>query len=210
MDMDLSLGHGRYVKLNKRRELEYKLIPFLSPDCKVLGGPFKGIVYNNIELTGSALIPKVIGSYESELHSVIEQVCRSNYSRIINIGAGEGYYAVGLAKRIPEVIVYAFDLNEQVLNICRTMAKENSVSDRIILDNLCTIQWLSEVKHTNGVLIFCDCEGCEIDLLDPDKLPNLNNWDVIVELHDFLNPIISNTIKQRFSGTHNILSIRKK
>ena len=45
-----------------------------------------------------------------------------------------------------------------------------------------------------------DCEGGEVDLLQPDLAPNLRYSDVLVELHDFLNPTISETILSRFRG----------
>ncbi|QWR78732.1 hypothetical protein [Candidatus Magnetomonas plexicatena] len=203
-DIDLCMGSGRFIKLSERREVEYKLIPLISPDNRVLGGPFKGILYDNMDLVGSAIIPKVLGCYETEIHTAIENACEKNYSDIINIGSGEGYYAVGFAKRIPGVTVYAFDTNHNAANICSLMAGKNGVHNQILIGGHCTVKWLSEIKFSKKGLIFCDCEGCELDLLDLEKLPNLKDWDIIVELHDFLNPAISATIKERFSATHNI------
>ena len=75
---------------------------------KVLYGPFKGMTYPDSTSIGSVWLPKMLGIYESELHDILEEICSKNYSTIINIGAGEGYYAVGLALRIPTSMIYAF------------------------------------------------------------------------------------------------------
>ena len=58
----------------------------------------------------SSCVPKLIGSYEEEVHLIIEEIIRRRYSIVVNIGCAEGYYAVGFALRIPDAIVYAFDI----------------------------------------------------------------------------------------------------
>ena len=55
----------------------------------------------------------------------------------------------------------------------------------------------------------CDCEGCERDLLDPGLVPGLATCDVIVELHDCVDPSISGTIRQRFAPTHDVTALTK-
>src|SRR5258708_39673128 len=77
---------------------------------KVLSGPFLGMPYLN-EIIWGPITPKWIGSYEAELHSVVEQLIAGEYREIVNVGCAEGYYAVGLASRIPKVKVLAFDLD---------------------------------------------------------------------------------------------------
>ena len=59
----------------------------------------------------SSCVPKLIGSYEEEVHPIIEEIIRRRYSIVVNIGCAEGYYAVGFALRIPDAIVYAFDVD---------------------------------------------------------------------------------------------------
>jgi len=52
--------------------------------------------------------------------------------------------------------------------------------------------------------VIIDCEGCELHLLDPGRVPNLRVSDVLVELHDFIDRSISPTIISRFADTHDI------
>src|SRR6185437_13753235 len=69
---------------------------------EVLNGPFKGLKFVGQSNIG-VIIPKWVGSYESQLHPIIESVVSAgDYQTIIDVGAAEGYYSVGLAWRLPE------------------------------------------------------------------------------------------------------------
>jgi hypothetical protein len=65
----------------------------------VLHGPFAGLMYPRDLLLAQADAPiaKLLGTYEQELHPVFEEVIAKQPRTIIDIGAAEGYYAVGLA-----------------------------------------------------------------------------------------------------------------
>src|SRR5438445_9468790 len=75
---------------------------------RVIAGPFQGLTYVSTA-RGSSIGPKLLGTYEIELREVVEEIIRRGYKTIINIGAGEGYYGVGLAKRMPDARVICFD-----------------------------------------------------------------------------------------------------
>ena len=70
-------------------------------------GPFAGMSCIS-EAICSSLVPKLLGSYESELHQVLNQILETDYQNVIDIGCAEGYYAVGLALRLPNARVYAW------------------------------------------------------------------------------------------------------
>src|SRR5262249_38601391 len=55
----------------------------------VQSGPFAGMRFA-AQVAGSGILPKLIGSYEAELHPIIDAVAKSAYTRIVNIGCGEG------------------------------------------------------------------------------------------------------------------------
>lgn len=106
-------------------------------DLTVRSGPFKGMRYPEGRSTGSALIPKILGCYERELHEVFEEVCQQRYSAIVDIGCAEGYYAVGLAMRLQHANVYAFDTDRAARDLCREMARTNCVLDRLAVEGRC-------------------------------------------------------------------------
>ena len=55
-------------------------------------GPFMGMDFLAHSEEGCH-IAKLIGCYEQPLHSFIEQAILTSYSKILNIGCAEGYYA---------------------------------------------------------------------------------------------------------------------
>ena len=168
----------------------------------VLAGPFAGMQYV-AEAAGSSLLPKLLGSYEAELHQTVTAIINSGYGRIIDVGCAEGYYAVGLALKVPEARVFAFDIDPRARRLCEQMAGENGVSERVLVRDECNCERLDALLDDRS-LVICDCEGFELELLDPDRVPNLRVSDVLVELHDFIDRSISPTIISRFSETHDI------
>lgn len=183
-------------------------IKTLSPELTVLNGPFKGMRYPEFKSIGSALAPKVLGSYERELHQVLEKICLIDYSEIVDVGCAEGYYAVGLAMRIPTAKVFAFDTNKDAINLCQQMAQLNNVADRLITDSFCDAGGLQSIPFTKRALIISDCEGYEKDLFTKEVVPILATHDLLIELHDFMDIEISSVIRQRFEATHSITKIQ--
>ena len=52
------------------------------------------------------------------------------FDALLNIGCADGYYAVGLAMRMPGVPVFAHDLNPKAQTGCREVAALNGVAER--------------------------------------------------------------------------------
>ncbi|GIM47100.1 hypothetical protein DNHGIG_26490 [Collibacillus ludicampi] len=176
----------------------------------VRNGPFAGMRYVE-QSSGSAFMPKIIGCYEEELHDILNRhVFKTDYDRIINIGCGEGYYAIGLALRQPGTIVYAFDINPDARKLCKELSTANGVDKRIIIDGECTRERLGQLSQSGRSFIMCDIEGFELELLQPDLIPGLRSCDILVELHDFVNRDITPSILSRFMKTHDISLIHGK
>ena len=168
---------------------------------KVLAGPFAGMLY--VSKPGGSSLPKLLGSYETELHQWVTAIINTDYGKIINVGCAEGYYAVGLALKVPETRVFAFDIDPRPRQLCEKMAKRNGVSERVEVRGECNCEGLDALLDDRS-LVICDCEGYELELLDPGRVPNLRVSDVLVELHDFIDRSISPTIISRFADTHDI------
>ncbi len=182
-------------------------IKSLSPDLTVMHGPFKGMRYPKMKSLGSSLVPKLLGSYERELHQLLEQLCWNNYSEIVDVGCAEGYYAVGLAMRIPTAKVFAYDKNRDAIYQCIKMAKLNKIVDRLMTGSFCDANVLKSIPYTKKALIISDCEGYEKDLFTKDIIPILASHDLLIEIHDLIDIEISSVIRRRFEDTHSITSI---
>ena len=173
-------------------------------ECRVRSGPFTGLHYVQ-DSVGSAYIPKLLGIYESELAQIIEEICRRRPALIVDIGAAEGYYAIGLAARNPEAKIIAFEAEPRGRSALTQMAALNDVSHRVDILGRCEPDILERaLASANKPVIVCDVEGYEQKLLDPATVPSLVRACVLVELHDFIIPGITELLKQRFRATHRI------
>lgn len=171
----------------------------------VMQGPLKDMDFLPQSAEGCH-IAKLLGCYEQPLQPVIEQAIQATYPIILNIGCAEGYYAVGMARRMPETKVMAFDLNPQAQEVCAELARKNAVAERITIGALFKPEDFA-VYAGQKVLVLCDIEGAEKDLLDPAKAPALTGMDLIVESHECLIAGITQLLIERFAATHNIIVV---
>ena len=168
-------------------------------------GPFKDMKYIQ-NSSGSAFLPKIMGSYEEPIQIWIEEVIENKkYHNILDIGAAEGYYACGFAMRMPNVTIHAFDTDKEARNNLENLKNLNKLY-HIEINSECSHEWLN-LKSDSNTLIFCDIEGFEKELLDPDKVPNLKFVDIIVEAHDCFVPNVSEELIKRFYSTHTVTII---
>jgi SAM-dependent methyltransferase len=175
---------------------------------KVLHGPFKGLQYPAYNSIGSALYPKLLGSYERELHDVLKKIMEDEFSEIVNIGCGEGYYAIGLARIFPRAKIVACDTDPHALKLCRDMAELNQVRNQISYVSEFTESQLKVFEFSGKGLIVCDCEGYEKVLFTSSNIKNLVNCHLLIEIHDFIDIHISAVLSDLFSASHNLTIVK--
>jgi predicted O-methyltransferase YrrM len=174
--------------------------------CVVQSGPFTGMRYIT-EATGSVLTPKLVGSYEAELHALILQLAARKPSVVVDVGSAEGYYAVGMARLLPEAMVYAYDTNPHAQQLCQALARENAKQESVVVRGECNAAELEKVLKP-GSLLICDCEGYEKVLINPEASPQLSDTDVLVEFHDHLNSSVSPTVLSNMQKTHDFVKVK--
>lgn len=130
------------------------------------------------------------------------------YSAVVDIGCGEGYYAIGCAIRLPQAEIYGFDTEPRVRQLCSAMAEVNNVSARVHIGDFCDRETLRTIPLGNKALIISDCEGYEVSLFDHRMAEFLAPHDLIIETHDFIDIEISDKIRNAFADTHRIQSIK--
>jgi Met-10+ like-protein len=176
-------------------------------NLRVQAGPFCGMQYVD-QSYWSAYIPKLLGIYERELSIYIEEAVALPFQTVVDIGAAEGYYAVGLAMRMCDAKVVAFEMEPAAQELLVKLAKLNQVSSRVAVEGKCTSYNLSAVLNDSGrTLVICDAEGGEAFLLDPVRIPKLAKCHILVELHDHVLNGMSEEIRDRFAETHDITHI---
>jgi hypothetical protein len=168
----------------------------------VMQGPLQGMDFLPQSAEGCH-IAKLLGCYEQPLLPYIEQAIQANYPLILNIGCAEGYYAVGMARRMQATKVLAFDLNPKAQEVCAALAQKNAVAERITIGALFKPEDFARYADQK-VLVLCDIEGAEKDLLNPEHSPALKGMDLIIESHECLIPGITKLLIERFTATHEI------
>jgi hypothetical protein len=212
---------GLYRALLRIRDrVEYRRLPYGTSkaasrfrhllgealDRRVADGPFRGMHYR-VNAVGSVWAPKLLGTYERELHSLVERLPIERYERILNVGSAEGYYSVGLAMRLKNqqrTRVVAYDTDDRARVLAKQLAEDNGVTGLVEVRTLCNH---AELNSFDGqrILVLCDIEGGERELLDPVAAPALRSFDMLVEVHDGDGPPeIEDLLRQRFAATHEV------
>lgn len=196
---------------NLRRK---ELLPYVFEKTggRVQTGPFKDLVIVPRTMWGDGdTAAKLMGVYEDELHGYIEQAISSDPDCVINIGSAEGYYSTGFAQRLTEIKVLAIDIDARAGHIVAENATANALTNVVPICQLVDVQWLKTniVPYTRPLLVL-DCEGAELDLLDPSAIPDLVKCSILVECHDCIKPGITDTIADRFRKSHVIQQTAQK
>lgn len=174
---------------------------------EVISGPFLGMKYVNTSV-GSEYVAKLLGTYELELNTIIQDLVSHDFQTIVDIGAAEGYYAVGMARQCTNCHVIAFEANKHGRELLEQMALLNGVRDRVRIEGFCEPMSLGDTLLNSGrTLVIMDVEGGEKILLDPMVAPELLYAHIIVEIHDFVDLELGELILQRFKNSHHIQDI---
>ena len=150
--------------------------------------------------------PKLIGSYETELSELVEVLIAKKFKRLIDVGCAEGYYAVGFALRCPDMNVIAVDPLKEAGRRLQGLSVANGVQGRIGFRRIISARALAKLAGPS-VLIVMDCEGAELGLLKPKAL---SKSEILVEVHDFVLPGMTEELVNRFSATHTCSVISQK
>lgn len=193
----------RGIDTARKVVLANRLIRRFDGRSVVQAGPFQGLVYPTLRANGSELLPKLLGTYESELHGAIRAACSESFDHIIDIGCAEGYYAVGLARRFPRAKVVAFDISDRARELCRAMAAANGTTN-VEVRAACTKDDLRRLPTPGRHLIVSDCEGFERHLFDGEVARQVADSFVIIEMHDHEDPTTSAKLTAWFRQTHRV------
>jgi hypothetical protein len=171
----------------------------------VQGGPFAGMRYFG-EVAEGSLAPRLLGSYESELHPHLTALTEGGLDAVVDIGCAEGFYAVGLARLLPDATVYAHDIDANARRLCSDLAVLNGVADRVEVRGEFRGEDFAAYARTHA-LIICDIEGAEAELLDPVRWPALRSLPVLVETHPSKVAGITGTLTERFAPSHDVVVV---
>ncbi len=166
---------------------------------RVAQGPFAGMKYPRI-IARPDSASKLLGTYEQELNTIMSSLISASPACIVDVGAAEGYYAVGMARQLPSCKVVAFEMSGAQRGRLSILAKANNCTN-VDVRGTCTSAELSNLMSNADVLIM-DCEGGEFELLLVPDRSVFSNAVLIVELHGFAVARSDDEIVQHFCPTH--------
>jgi precorrin-6B methylase 2 len=180
---------------------QYYLEELYDPPV-VRAGIFRGMKYVR-ESVCSSLLPKFIGCYEKELVPVFEALLERKPKLILDIGAAEGYYAVGLARLLPDCKVIAFETTPEGRRLIGEMAVLNHLDSRIDIRGECTPEdFRALVAKNRPDFVLMDIEGAEADFITADAANLLGETELLIEVHPLAVANVEKDILAAAEKTH--------
>jgi hypothetical protein len=168
---------------------------------RIYFGPFSGLKIPEVA-TKLLTVSEILGLYESCLHCKFEHLINNDIRNVVLVGGNNGYYAAGLSYIFNPISIKVYESDESFHNIINSWFDENNLNNSEI-SGKATIEEFQKFE-SNIDLIFMDCEGFEIDLLNPVNFPWQKKSNILLEIHPFyINNLVS-TLSSRFRNTHKI------
>ncbi len=132
----------------------------------------------------------LIGFYEKQ---VIDWIAARelHFSTLIDIGSADGLYLAGILKAGLADTAVGFESSKRGRDSSRQILAINNVHDRAVVmgtansESLCTVLDARMSNNMEFSLLLCDIEGGEIDLFDSQTVLRLQNYFIVIELHEW-------------------------
>ena len=177
---------GRKDRILERRVLLSKNLYSLF-DGVVKYGPLSGFKLSRDQWWGKAdRGSMLLGLYEQELLDSIVTL-KGKYRYLIDLGAADGYYGVGLVARNIFEKSWCYEISEVGQKSIVQNSLLNGVSDRVVVRGEANERLLHDFlpgDAASSVLII-DIEGGEFDLLTSTFLEKFLKSVIFIELHDW-------------------------
>jgi hypothetical protein len=170
------------------RSLRVSLEAFDLCNGVVQYGPFAGMHLNRETWWGAEdLGSQCFGLYEKELLDLIDS--GEQWDTFIDIGAADGYYAVGMLLAGKASKVICFETSEHGQRAIDENWKLNgAIGDLEIHGTADELSLRSECSNlSEKTLVMVDIEGFEFDLLTAPVLDALCRCEIILEVHNWVD-----------------------
>jgi len=164
-------------------------------------GPFEGLEFPQ-EAVGHTnyLAAKLAGSYEPPVVSFLAGQAPSS-EVFVDLGSGDGVFLTGVGRLNPEIRLIGYEVNRYERRLASMIADRNEVE--LELRSTADQQEIDSLPE-GRLLLLCDLEGLEEDLLDPVSAGSLRGATMVVEAHSQFRPDVVSVLTSRFEKTHEI------
>lgn len=179
---------SKHIRVVRKHDLEKQPSHIL-----IEMGPFTGMLYGTNYGTwfdpSESLIQKKFGSYEQE---VLHFIANQKWSVFMDIGAGTGYYSIGMLKSDYCEFAILFESNLDYHPFILENAKLNGLNiDKLMIEGKSSAkEIISQFDKVNildksNSLLLCDIEGFENELFELNFLAELARRQITlcIEVH---------------------------
>ena len=151
----------------------------------VQNGVFKNLKINkNISWGRGDIASKIYGFYENKIQKKLKELKKPI---LIDIGAADGFFAIGCLHSKLSKYCYAFEQNETSRLALYKTAELNNVANQISImgkvDNQVFLSLLPDELDLSMAVILCDIEGEEYNFFSETILKKLQKCNLIIEIH---------------------------
>ena len=169
----------RILYLTKRLKLQSKNL--------VQSGAYKNMKIGDIAWSEYDYCPKIIGVYENEVQN---ELLKTNCKYIVNLGAGEGYHAIGQILSGTKEQAICFELSKTSRKFLNTNSKINNIENKIKIFEKANNNYLDYSQDKISDIDFKECvflidiEGDEFNIINNKNLETLKESKLIIEFHE--------------------------
>ena len=153
-------------------------------------GPFKGMRLSSKRWWGSRdRGSQCLGLYEKEVLDIIKVTPAKGWNTFIDIGAADGYYAIGMLSSGLARHAISYELSEEGQATVLDNWELNDSAGTLASHSEATLASLEATLPRDLVdsLVLIDIEGAEFALLSDKVLKLLSGSTVIVEIHNWVD-----------------------
>lgn len=159
-----------------------------NSDRSVRYGPFKGMrLPARAHISSAPLALKMFGLYEPEVLAFLTGL--EDRDTLVNLGAGDGYYSVGLihAGTVRRALSFEIDAGgrEAIRNNAREHGMEGSIGIFGPADRELATTLAREGVDPSRTIILSDIEGAEFEVIDDALVSAMKGACWAIEIHDF-------------------------
>jgi len=182
-----SIAHSLRRAIIKLHRKALARTVFKAYQGEIQHGPFAGMRYDgNANISEAAHGLKIFGLYEQPV--INRLLSFENTQTFIDIGAGDGYYPVGLTSKCGMPRAICFEMTAAGREAIARNAKINGVSEKIEIYAEAGADFLQQLAPLNiewsGAVFLLDIEGFEFTLLNDSLLAATVGARYVIELHD--------------------------
>jgi hypothetical protein len=155
-------------------------------DSTIAYGPLKGFRFaGDSWWSATDRASMILGLYEKEVLDWMTGVAK-DHDILVDIGAADGYYAVGAVSSGLFSRSYCFEASKSGQEVIATTAELNSVADRVTIFGKATSESFDAIPEEARprCAILCDIEGAEFEILDEVFLKAFARSPWLIEIHD--------------------------